>query len=100
MSSRKNKADIQHIGDAIRELLHTYKLETRFDEATLLALWPEIAGTSVARHTRKVYVRQKKLFIELTSPSLKNDFMLHKNRILEIFREKFGRSVINDIIVK
>lgn len=88
------------MGEAIRDLLRAYHLESRFDEAALLASWPEIVGPAVAKRTRKVYIQNKVLFVELNSSAMKNDFLLHKQRILELFQEKFGREVIADITVR
>jgi predicted nucleic acid-binding Zn ribbon protein len=97
---KKHKGEIQQVGEAIRDLLRAYHLESRFDEAALLASWPEIVGPAVAKRTRKVYIQNKVLFVELNSSAMKNDFLLHKQRILELFQEKFGREVITDITVR
>lgn len=97
---KKHKGEIQQVGEAIRDLLRAYHLESRFDEAALLASWPEIVGPAVAKRTRKVYIQNKVLFVELNSSAMKNDFLLHKQRILELFQEKFGREVIADITVR
>jgi predicted nucleic acid-binding Zn ribbon protein len=96
----KHKAEIQKVGDAIRQLLQTYRLEQRFDEATLIAAWPELVGAAIARRTRKVYVHHKVLYVELTSSAMKADFMLHRQRVLELLHQKFGRHIITDIVVR
>lgn len=97
---KKHRGEIQQVGDAIREMLRTYQLESKFDEAAVLASWPDMVGAAVARRTHKVYIQHKVLFVELKSSAMKNDFLLHKQRVLELFQEKFGKGVITDIIVK
>lgn len=97
---KKHRGEIQQVGEAIRELLRAYKLESRFDEAAVLASWPEVVGEAVAKRTRKVYIQHQILFVELKSSAMKNDFLLHKQRILELFQEKFGKEVITDIVVR
>ncbi len=87
------------MGQAIRELLNSYRLTTRFDEAKLIASWERLAGKPIARRTKKVYIRNKVLFVELDSPSMKHDFSLHKNQVLEMFKKEFGAGIITDIIV-
>ncbi|HEU5145454.1 MAG TPA: DUF721 domain-containing protein [Chryseosolibacter sp.] len=99
MSSRKPKPDIQNMGQAIRELLNSYRLTTKFDEASLIASWERLAGKPIARRTKKIYIRNRVLFVELDSPSMKHDFSLHKAQVLELFKKEFGTDVIADIIV-
>lgn len=99
MSSRKPKEQIQSMSQAIRELLNSYRLTTRFDEASLVASWERLAGKPIARRTKKIYIRNKVLFVELDSPSMKHDFSLHKAQVLELFKKEFGPGIITDIIV-
>ncbi len=95
----KKKDDIQTIGQAIRELLNSYHLSNKFDEANLISSWERLAGKPIARRTRKIFIKNKVMFVELDSPAMKHDFNLHKNHVLELFRKEFGPGVINEIIV-
>jgi predicted nucleic acid-binding Zn ribbon protein len=93
------KKEFQTMGQAIRELLNTYRLSTRFDEANLINSWERLAGKPIARRTKKIHIRNKVLFVELDSPSMKHDFSLHKTQVLDMFKKEFGAGVISDIIV-
>ena len=95
----KKKDDIQSIGQAIRELLNSYRISTRFDEANLISSWERLAGKPIAKRTKKIYIRNKVMFVELDSPAMKHDFNLHKNQVLDMFRKEFGNDVINEIVV-
>ena len=87
------------MGQAIRELLNSYRLSTKFDEANLIGSWERLAGKPIARRTKKIQIRNKVLFVELDSPSLKHDFSMHKAQVLELFQKEFGAGVVTDIIV-
>lgn len=93
------KNEFQSVGQAIRELLNSYRLATKFDEATLISSWERIAGKPIAKRTKNIYIRNKVLFVELDSPSMKHDFSLHKAQVLELFKKEFGAGIIADIIV-
>src|SRR5687768_1509161 len=99
MSNRNSKGDFQSMGEAIRELLNSYRLTTKFDEANLIGSWERLAGKPIARRTKKIYIRNKVLFVELDSPSMKHDFSMHKSQVLELFKKEFGPGIIIDIIV-
>ena len=87
------------MGQAIRELLNSYRLSTKFDEANIIGSWERLAGKPIARRTKKIQIRNKVLFVELDSPSLKHDFSMHKAQVLELFQKEFGAGVVTDIIV-
>lgn len=99
-TEEKHRGDVQQVGEAIREMLRAYQLESKFDETAVVASWPDMVGPAIAKRTQKVYIQHKILFVELKSSAMKNDFMLHKKRILELFQGKFGAEVLTDIIVK
>ncbi|MBS1950857.1 MAG: DUF721 domain-containing protein [Bacteroidetes bacterium] len=94
-----NPHDIQHIGDAIQHLLKEYHLKPKFDEACVIASWEKIVGKPVARHTKNIYVRNKVLFIELDSPTLKSDLSFHKNQLLNRLENEFGKNVLKEIVL-
>jgi predicted nucleic acid-binding Zn ribbon protein len=87
------------MGEAIRELLNSYRLTAKFDEANLIASWERLAGRPISRRTKKIYVRNKVLFVELDSASMKHDFSMHKSQVLEMFKKEFGPGIITDIVV-
>ncbi|HMJ71187.1 MAG TPA: DUF721 domain-containing protein [Cyclobacteriaceae bacterium] len=99
MPKKPNHHNAQHIGDAIQELLRSYHIKSKFDEATLVASWERLVGKPVAKRTKKVSVRNKVLFVELDSPAMKNDLNLHKSQILAVFAKEFGKDVIKEIVI-
>jgi predicted nucleic acid-binding Zn ribbon protein len=97
--SQNEEGNTQHIGQAIQQLLNRYHLKAKFDEANLLGSWERLAGKPVAKRTKKLYIRGKVLFVELESPSMKNDLNLHKSQIIEILQKEFGKDVVKEIII-
>ena len=87
------------MGQAIRELLNSYRLSGKFDEARVIDSWERLAGKPIAKRTRNIYIRNRVLFVELDSPSMKHDFTLHKGQVLDMFKNEFGAGVITDIII-
>ena len=93
-----NKEEFQPVGQAIRSLLNSYNLSTKFDEASLINSWERIAGRPIAKRTRKIYIRNKVLFIEFDSPTMRHDFSLHKQQVLDMLQKEFGAGIITEII--
>ena len=88
-----------HIGEAIGDLLNSFHLKSKFDEASLIGSWERLVGKPVAKRTKKVYIKDRVLFVYLESASMKQDLNLHKAQILDIFHKEFGKDAIREIII-
>ncbi len=97
MKPPKNENAI-HISQAIQQLLKSNNLKPKFDEANVVASWDRIVGKAIAKRTKKVYVRNKVLFVELLSPSMKHDLGYHKTQIIDLFKKEFGDNVVGDVV--
>ena len=97
--AKNSKKDIHSVGEGIRNMLNSYHIASRFDEANLINSWERIAGKPIAMRTKNIYIRNKVLFVQLDSPSMKHDFGMHKAQVLEMFRKEFGPGIIDDIVV-
>lgn len=87
-----------HISQAIQELLKTQHLKPKFDEANVVASWERIVGKVIAKRTKRINIRNKVLFVELESPSLRHDMGFHKSHMLELFKKEFGDGVLTEIV--
>lgn len=99
MKNRKAKEEFLPIKDAIRDLLSSYHLESRYDEAQLVASWERLVGTPIAKRTRKVFINKGVLYVEFKTAVMKNDFLLHKSKVLEVFQKEFGQRIVKDIVI-
>jgi predicted nucleic acid-binding Zn ribbon protein len=97
MSSHK-KGEIQSVGQAIREMLNSYRLSHKFDEANLLGSWERLVGKPIAKRTKKIYIKNSVLFVEFDSPTMRHDFSMHKAAVLEMFKKEFGAGIITEIV--
>jgi predicted nucleic acid-binding Zn ribbon protein len=93
----KNDSAI-HISQAIQDLLKSHHLKPKFDEANVVASWERIVGKAIAKRTKRIYVRNTVLFVELQSPSMKQDLGYHKTHMLELFKKEFGDGVVTQIV--
>lgn len=99
MAIKKDNSGAVHVGDAIKELLKQYHIEGKFDEANVIGSWERLVGAAIAKRTKKVFIRNHVLFVELTSPSLKHDLNYSKAHILELFQKEFGNEVVKEIVL-
>jgi predicted nucleic acid-binding Zn ribbon protein len=93
------KSNDQTIKEAIDLLLETYHLKEKYLETSVAANWEEISGKAIANRTQEVYIKQKKLYLKLSSPMLKQEILLSKKKLISLVNEKVGGEVIKDIVL-
>ena len=98
ISKSKGDANLSTVGEALNELLRTYRLQQKFDATRLISSWERLMGSPIARRTKRVFVKDRKLFVELSSAPLKHELTLSKRMILDIFDQEFGKKMLEDIV--
>ena len=99
MKNRKSKEEFLPIRDAVRDLLSSYHLESKFDEAQVVASWEQLVGAPIASRTERVFIKNKVLYVQFKTAAMKHDFLLHKQKVLDLFQRQFGNNVIRDIVI-
>lgn len=84
--------------EGIGKMLNVYKLKGKFDETSIIALWPELMGVAIGNRTTQIYISQKKLFVRIESSVIKNELMMVRTGIIEKLNERAGSEVIIEIV--
>ena len=94
---RRKKQSIT-AGDAIKELLKTYRLQGKFSQTEVKASWEQLMGKTIASRTTNLFFKRDVLFVELSSSALKSELNMNKSKVLHLLQEKFGKSVVAEIV--
>ncbi|WP_226389973.1 DUF721 domain-containing protein [Penaeicola halotolerans] len=94
----KRKSNISPLKEAIDQLLKTYQIKDKFEEKSLISSWEKLMGTPIAKRTSSLYIKDKKLFVTLTSAPLKQEMMMTRHKVMEIIVQEFGKDVVEEII--
>ncbi len=95
---RRNNAE--QIGDVLRRFLRQNSLESPLNEQRLLDLWPKVLGPTMARYTRKIYIKNQVLYVHLSSAVLRQELMMGRELLIRKLNEEVGANVINNIIFR
>lgn len=92
------KSNLSTIEESLNDLLKTYRIQNKFDATRLTSSWERLMGTPISKRTKRVFVKDRKLFVELSSAPLKHELSLSKRMILELFDREFGKKLLDDIV--
>lgn len=87
----------QPVHDILLAWLRAEGLETPLLEYRVVQAWPEVMGEVISRYTRQVFVKDGKLQVQLTSPSLRQNLMMEHKRIAQKLNDHVGAYVVSDV---
>ncbi|MCW2261273.1 MULTISPECIES: DUF721 domain-containing protein [Sphingobacterium] len=107
MYNKKYKGGLEYIRssdditikEAIDRLLDVYKLKRKFEETSILAVWPTLIGKAIANRTKQIYIKDKKLFVKVESAVIKNELVLMRRQILGRVNEHVGHVIVEELVV-
>lgn len=86
------------LGGVISAILRSGELGKKFAQEQIKEEWAKLSNGNIAKYTSSVNVRERKLFVKLTSPLLKNDLMMQRSELAKRLNEKVGVEVIDEIV--
>lgn len=95
---RKNNT--QSISDVLRSYTRENKLDRKLNELDLIKSWESVMGKTVARYTGNLYIQNSTLFVETTSPIVRNELLMMKEEIRVRLNEVAGVELIKTIIFR
>lgn len=66
----------------------------------IIAEWKQMLGVTVSNATRRIYIKERKLFVHLDSPIIKQEIIHLKEKILQHFNKKYPEGRLQDIIFR
>ncbi len=92
------KKDAAPLADAFQDLLKAYRLEDTYQEKLLISLWPELVGKTIADRRSNVYIKDKKLFVKISSGPVKKELQLNKSKVIALIESQIGKGIVEDVI--
>ncbi len=88
----------QSLKQAIDQMLKTFHLDQKVNETRVINSWEAVMGKSVSNRTTQIYMRNKKLFINLNSASLREELQHAREKIIKLLNEEAGQEVVEEIV--
>ena len=87
----------------LKNLINTFlkknKLEKGLLNIEVKKAWFDLMNNGVANYTSDVSLRNKTLYIKLSSPALKEELSYGKEKLIELINEKLEEDVVEKIIL-
>ena len=87
------------IKDLVNIFLKKNKLEKGLLDLEVKKVWFELMDNGIANYTLDVNLRNKTLYIKLSSPALKQELSYGKEKLMDLINKKFDKEIIQKIVL-
>jgi len=88
------------LAEAVKDYIREMNLEGKLLEVNLINSWEEIVGKVVSSKTSRIYIKDKILYVHLSSSVVRNELLMLRQTLKEKLNERAGMEVIRDIVLK
>lgn len=89
--------DFKLLGNFLQESLKDFGIEKKLEETKVLQAWNALFGVSMEKYMNKVFVKNRILFVEITSSILKQNLLYQKDLLIEKINQHIGGDLLLDI---
>ncbi|MFH1320162.1 MAG: DUF721 domain-containing protein [Bacteroidota bacterium] len=88
------------LGEIIKKFATRYNLDSKLQEVRLKDSWEKLMGKTIAKHTTKLYLSNKKLYVNFDSAPLREELLFAKDKVIKMINKELGEEVVEDIIIR
>jgi hypothetical protein len=94
------RRNTETIRDVIEQFLKQKKLDKPLFEKKIVDAWPEVLGKNIMNYTSNLAVKNRKLYVTITSSVLRHDLFISRENIVESLNKHVGSHVIDEIVFR
>jgi len=94
------RKQVRKLDSLLQQFVKANKLERGLAEYRLIKSWNELLGITVAKKTKSLHIRNRKLFVNLHSSVVRNELELIKESLIPKLNEAAGMDVIDDVVLR
>jgi predicted nucleic acid-binding Zn ribbon protein len=94
------RKETKRIDALLQAFLKANHLEEGYAEFRLKRSWKDLLGVSVAKKTKSLHIRDRKLFVTLHSSVVRNELEMMKDTLVRRLNDEAGMDVIDDIVLR
>lgn len=94
------RQDAQPIGEILNQFLKINQLENQVFGEKIAEIWQETLGDEITLATQRIFLQNGYLFVELKSPSLKNELMMKRSFIKDSLNQRLEEEIIKQVVIR
>ena len=89
----------QPLGEVLREWLAKSPVKSKLYQARVAEVWKKQMGPTINQYTTEIRLTRKKLFLTISSASLRQELSYSRDKIRDLINEELGEKVVEEVIL-
>ncbi len=95
------RTNTQPIGEILRDFFEdNTELYEKIMEVRIERAWKKLLGPMAAHYTRHLYVRDRILYVSMTSAVLRSELLLSKDKLLSNINQEIQNAFLFDLVIR
>ena len=94
------RSNTQSLAEVLREYISEMRMDRKLKEVDVIQSWESLLGKTITRYTRNIYLSKGILYVEITSPVVKNELLMMREEIRQRLNKQAGEDMITKIVFK
>ena len=96
----KRNFDVKSLKSVLNKLINNNSLSSGLNNVKVQSLWEKTMGVNVNSYTTEIYLKNKTLYVSLSSSVLRQELSYGKQKIIDLINDEIGTKVINKIVLR
>jgi len=75
------------------------EIAARISETRAMKAWDDVMGGIFKRYTEKMFIKNRTLFLKITSPVVKSELLMLREKLIERLNLSAGNRVLDNIVL-
>jgi len=93
-------ASPQPLGDVLQQIIDRFGYRDRLDAVRAVEAWAHVAGPRINAQTDRVWVHERKLFVQVRSAPWRHQLHLQRRAWCERLNEELGGAVVEEVVFR
>ena len=96
----KRNFDTKSLKSVLNNLIDKNSLNSGLNNVKIQSLWKKTMGVNVNSYTNEINLKNKTLYVSLSSSVLRQELSYGKEKIINLINEEIGTKIINKIVLR
>ncbi|MDA7810236.1 DUF721 domain-containing protein [Flavobacteriaceae bacterium] len=96
----KRNFDVKSLKSVLNKLIDNGSLNSGLNNIKVQSLWKKTMGVNVNSYTTEIQLKNKTLYVSLSSSVLRQELSYGKEKIIAIVNKEIGKKIITKIVLR
>mgnify|MGYP005696017987 FL=1 len=96
----KRNFDAKSLKSVLNKLIDKNSLSSGLNNVKIQSLWKKTMGVNVNSYTTEIYLKNKTLYVSLSSSVLRQELSYGKQKIVDLINDEIGTKIIDKIVLR